>query len=217
MNKLVSIKVPVMNAFQDMGIDIGKDIPVFTRWAMECETGCIDSYYSYRKKIGIATISHCTAEVPDDAAFIQKIISGDHGCDCWNLFTGWDRVAFFNESSDNFFYVAKPDLQSGGIYGLCGWEVQAGSIVFPFDRNKEKITIQYLGFECDEDGFPKVMENHVQAIVEYIMYRYCVRSRYSPLKMDHSDIMRHKKEYESLVREARATDGMLTDSDREYI
>src|SRR5690348_6473167 len=101
-NNLVSIKVPVMNAFQDMGIDIGKDIPVFTRWAIECETGYIDSYYSYRKKIAVATINHCTAEVPQDAVFVQKILLGDHGCECDDLFLRCNNTGLNITSTDTF-------------------------------------------------------------------------------------------------------------------
>lgn len=216
-NKMLSIKVPVLNAFQDMGIDLAKDIPTFTRWASEAEKQ-IGSYYSFKKKHAVLTIKGCTTELPCEASFVQRVLLGDFGCDCEDLF---GRILNLSPSviSDNtqsgfiVLNVENNDLPTCSFSGI-RWEVQQNKLVFDSNRDGEKITIQYLGFEVDADGLPMVGENHVEAIVEYIMYKYCTRSRFSPIKMDHTDVQMHWKEWHRLCSHARAEDAQLSETDR---
>lgn len=218
-NRLISIKVPVLNALQDMGMDIAKDVVVFTRWAVEAERDHIGSYYSYKRKRAVLTIKNCTAILPCDSAFVQGMILGDHGCDCEDLFERCfsSLTTFRQETVKTFFVIDQPS--EGQIITLSDlkWEIQQGKLVLKNNHDGEKITIQYLGFETDEDGFPKVMENHVPAIVEYIMYKVAVRSRFSPQKMDHADIQRHWREWMRQASHARAEDAQLSETDRAEI
>ena len=218
MNKLLSIKIPVSNALEDMGIDIAKDIPTFTRWATDAEKS-IGSYYSLCKKIEVIKVKHCSAKVPCDAAFIQMVLLGNFGCDCWDLFTrctqNFDTLTA--AVSDTFLIIDSPGTDNGVVLGGPKWEVQGGNIVFTRDYDNQYITIQYLGLKTDEDGFVLVGENHVEAIVNYIMYKYAVRSRFSPDKMDHGDKAFFWREWMRLSSSARADDGQLSDSDRQEI
>src|SRR5690349_4075757 len=94
-NKLVSIKNAVQDTFEDTGIDITKDIPVFTRWALNAEKE-IGSFYSYRKKRAVLTINECRAKLPCDAMSVQIVVNGDQGCDCADLF---NRCNFLADNS----------------------------------------------------------------------------------------------------------------------
>ncbi len=218
-NRLVSVKNANLNALQDMGIDIAADIPVFTRWAIEAEKNKIGSYYSYCRKIAVLDITGCAVHLPCDAAFVQAAILGDHGCDCSDLF---DR--FYSSiptmsafSPDNAFTI----IDNAGLYSCIStkikWYVQGGKLMFKQNYDGQKVTIQYLGFETDAQGFPMVLESHLEAIVEYIMYKYCVRSKFSALKMTDSDRKHHQMEYIRLACEARATDAEISDGERQEI
>lgn len=217
-NKLVSIKIPVLNALEDMGIDIAKDRPVFTRWASEAERE-IGSYYSYRKKIKVLNIDHCVATLPCEAAFVQYAILGDHGCECDDLFNRCSTSSTILGASTTDTFLIVDAFNSDTSVSLSGvrWEVQDNKLIFTRNYDLQKVTVQYLGFQEDAEGFPLVMENHIGAIVEYIMYRYAVRSRFTPVKMDHSDISRLWREWMRLASHARADDAELSDSDRQEI
>jgi len=83
-NKLISIKVPVYQAFDDMGKDITKDIPVFTRWATYAERE-IGSRYAWRRKRVVLEVMGCRAKLPSTAMSVKMVVIGDHGCDCEEL------------------------------------------------------------------------------------------------------------------------------------
>jgi len=214
-NNLVSIKVPVLHALEDMGIDISKDVPVFTRWAVDAEKNGIGSYYSYKRKRHVLTMKDCRAKLPCDAATVQVALLGDHGCDCEDLFNSCLASAPFIATSaqDTFLVIDNADSNAPTVSGV-KWEVTQGYLVLKSNQDGQKVTIQYLGFELDEDGFPKVVSGHVMAIVEYIMYKYAVRSRFSPVKMDHTDVRRHWLEWMRLASSARADDAELSETDR---
>ena len=218
-NRLVSIKNPVLNALQDMGIDIAADVPVFTRWAADAEKNGIGSHYSYTKQIEVLTIENCTVELPVNATYVQYVVLGDYGCECVDLFDVINRsipsLTGFN--TDNTFLIVDANGDQSCSQSSIKWTVQNGKLIFRKDYKGEKITVQYLGLERDQQGFPMVMENHVEAIVEYIMYKYCVRSKFSPLKMTDSDRAWHYKQWNILASEARATDSIISDSDRQEI
>lgn len=217
MNKLVSIKVPVLNAIEDMGLDIAKDVPTFTRWAADAEKQ-IGSYYSFVRKIDVITAKNCTVNLPCDCSHVQYVILGDYGCDCSDLFSRCyvASTSIGASTTDTFLIIDKPETGNVVLGGLL-WEVQNGQIVFNKDYNNQKVTVQYLGFKTDEDGFPLVGENHVEAIVTYIMYKFARRSRFSPIKMDHMDVRELWREWNRLASNSRADDGEITDVDRQQI
>lgn len=216
-SRLVSIKNAVLNALQDTGLDIAADVPVFTRWAAWAEKEGIGSYYSYCKKIEVLDLKDNHAFLPADASYVQGVILGDHGCDSTDLFERCYNNSISSSSFDNTFLVIDaPDPNATFTTGT-KWEVHNGHLKFKSDMTDGKVTVQYLGFHTDAQGFPEVLDSHLEAIVEYIMYKFCVRSRYSPLKMDHSDIARHQSNYQRLFIDARAEDAQISDSERKEI
>lgn len=216
-NKLISIKEAILEASEDMGFDLTRDKPTFAMWAVRAEKD-IGSYYSYKRKRAVLTINNCRAELPCNAAYLKAIISGDHGCDCGELFgallgqylqwiegglTLFGSHIFTLSDTDSSFNCASR------------YEVQDNCIVFASNLDGQKVTVEYLGLEEDCDGFVMVSENHKPAIIEYIMWKFCIRSRFSPIKMEIGDTIMHQKEYFRLASDARALDGELTPAERE--
>lgn len=224
-NKLVSIKSAIQDTFEDTGIDISKDIPVFTRWAIRAEKE-IGSFYSYRKKRAVLTIENCRAKLPCDAMIVQLVITGDHGCDCEDLFNSCGFIGSNSTllSAQSIFSNTNSFLVVDSTFGInnlsfsnINWDIQNDYLIFKSNYNGGKVTIQYLGLESDCDGFPLVCENHLEAITEFIMYKYCIRSRFSANKLDIGDTKWHFSEWNRLCSHARSMDNDISESDKNEI
>lgn len=216
-NKFVSIKIPVSHAFDEMGIDITRDKPTFTKWAVRAEKD-IGSYYSYKRQRKVLDIVNCRAALPINAAYLKTALLGDHGCECGELFRGvYSWASSISITTNEVFILV--DNSGASCFDCCGvtWEVQDNNLVFNKDLNGQKVTVEYLGLEEDCDGFVLINENHIPAIIQFIKWKYAERSRFTPNKMDHMDVKYNKDEYFRLVSDARAEDNTLTDSQRAEI
>ncbi len=213
-NKLVSIKVPILEAFGDIGLDHTKNYPDFVRWAVRAEKE-IGSAQSLQRLIRVLTVDKYRAELPCEAMYVQKVLLGDFGKDAIDLFDYYcnpNYNAVFT-ASDTFLVVDNPGASKEVIVGRLKWEVQDNHIILSGNYDKQKITVQILGIDKDEDGLPKVCENHVEAIVAHIQYRYALRSRFTPNKMDMGDVQTLLRNWGSLAAEARAMDDQPSESD----
>ena len=217
-NKLVSIKGPVYEAMQDMGIDITRDIPTFTRWAIRAEEQ-IGSYYSYCKKIAVLDVVNCRVKLPDSASYVQRVILGDYGCECDDLFylTCSNGLTGASSASQGFLIIDAGSENQKALGSGVNWQVQDNHIVLTSSHDGEKVTVQYLGLEEDADGFPRVSENHIEAIIEYIMYRYAKRSRFTNKKMERTEVQDYWHEWMRLASHSRAADDEISESDRREI
>ncbi len=216
-NKLISIKEAILEASEDMGFDLTRDKPTFAMWAVRAEKD-IGSYYSYKRKRAVLTINGCRAELPCSAAYLKAVVHGDHGCDCGELFSRLYGCGLSWEPNGVTLFGAEifTLIDPLGDFSLLGqrYEVQGNCIVFSQNMNGQKVTVEYLGLEEDCDGFVMISENHVPAIIEFIMWKFCIRSRFSPIKMELGDTQMHQKEYFRLVSDARAIDAELSPSER---
>src|SRR4051812_41004107 len=84
-SRLVSIKNPVFDAFDDMGIDITNDVPVFTSWAVRAAKD-IGNLGSKARIIKVVDVVNCQAKIPTCMTDVQYVVLGDYGCDCEDLF-----------------------------------------------------------------------------------------------------------------------------------
>lgn len=216
-NRLVSIKQAIFEVSEDMGFDITRDKPTFAMWAVRAEKD-IGSYYSYKRKRKVLTIVGCCAELPSDAAYLKTVLMGDHGCECGELIGNlYSWAATINVAqNETFIMIDRPDGNQFCVGGIT-WGTQDGAILFSQNLDGQKVTIEYLGLEEDCDGFVMVNENHIPAIIEYIMWKFCLRSRFSNMKMELGDTQMHKMEYFRLASDSRAMDAELTDSERKEI
>lgn len=216
-NKLVSIRQPIFDAFESMGKEVTNDLPVFARWAAYAAKD-ISSIYSYKKKISVLKVKGCSAELPCGAVSVKAVMLGDFGTNCGTQFSNYYssiRAPVVNTIEQNTAMLTV-DVNSGNCSSSStNWTIQDNHIVFDSGTlDGSKITIQYIGFDLDETGLPMVSENAAPAIIEYIMWKYCIRSRFGKEKMDLADIQMHEREYHRLCSDARAIDGQL--SEQEY-
>jgi hypothetical protein len=216
-NKLLPVRDAIFNACEDMGVDTTGQIPTLTRWAVDAEKK-IGSYYGWVKKRAVLDVVGCKAKLPCGAMKVQYALVGDHGCDCTELISNLNAWAmtFRPAANETFLIVDTIDSNNFQCYGN-RWEVQDNSIVFQNNLDGQKVTIQYLGYQEDKNGFIMVNENHVMPIVSYIKWKFAERSRYSPIKMDHTDIAYLKNQWKEERAEAVAADSELSETERAEI
>jgi hypothetical protein len=216
--KMISIKVPVLDAMELCGADHDKDRPVFTRWATLAEKD-ISSYYQYVKKIAVLDITNCVACLPSDAAYLQTAILGDFGCDCADLFTrvcsqyiGNTTTLATSAGLPSFLIV---DMGVGVTSTILpvDHQVQDNKIIFAQNLDGQKVTIQYLGYDLDCDGFLNISENHVQAITYNICWKYFLRKK-KKSNDDFNSVNVYERLWHRECANARARDGVLTESER---
>lgn len=215
-NKLISIKTPILDAIMDLGIDHMQDVPIFTRWASLAEKE-INSYFQYQKKRTVLDINHCTANLPDDCCFLQRAVLGDLGEGCDDLFASiCSQVTMesttLNASSYSPFLVVDTGSGYTQNYGSVPGVVQDNKFIFNHDYDGKKLTIQYLGQVCDEEGFVKISQNHVQAITWYIKWKYFYRMR-KINSLDYGKMNKAEQEWHRECANARAKDGVPTEGE----
>lgn len=225
-NRLISIKNPIINAFDKVGVDRAKDLPVFTTWAIQAEKE-IGSHYALVKEKKVLDIHGCKAELPCNAVYLQFAIMGVQDCSCNDLRSLCSTNTFANEIADNtgsirldfnsFLIVDQVAGGGVGIWNNVQYEIQGNQIVFYQNLDGQSVTIQYIGYKLDEDGFPMVSENHVRAITEYIEWQYCSRSKYSSNPLPDNLIQEHKREWFRLCSHARAEDAIPSPSEQSDI
>jgi len=220
--KLVSIRESVFNAIEDIGGYSSNDVPVFTRWASFAITKDIQSIGSLKKKIFVLDVKNCQAELPCCVISVKAVLLGDRGCDCGINFDQYysmlgngvlPNLPMFEGAA-----FAIIDSKDSNNYPLAGtsWFLQDNCIVFKVNAyNGTKITIQCIAIDEDNDGFPMVSDNAVEAVTQYIKLKYSERSRYgrSRFKMNIGDIRDIRQEYHRLVAMARADDAKLSEAE----
>lgn len=218
-NNLVSIKVPIIDAWDQLGLDHTQDMPIFTRWATLAEKN-ISSYFQFKKKRAVIDIVGCTACLPEDAAFVQRAVVGDLGEGCDDLFNRLCSSVEVSSATLN----ASAASQSFLIVDVgAGYTEVLGSVPHVIQDNKiilnsssmdgGKLTVQYLGYECDEQGFLKVGANHVQAIMWFIIWRYYFRMKRKN-SLDYGQMNKAQEEWNRECANARARDGAPTESEQ---
>lgn len=219
-NKLISIKIPILDAMDQLGLDHEQDRPLFTRWATLAEKD-ISSKYQFERKIAVLDIVNCTAKLPSDARYVQRAILGDLGCECRDLFATLCSAiplssATLNASADGNFLVVDMGTGYTQIMGSIPHVIQDNKIILNQNLDGQKLTIQYLGYKTDEEGFMMVGENHVPAIMWFIIWRYYFRKR-NKNSLDYGQMNKAEQEWNRECSNARAKDNELTESERNEI
>lgn len=220
-NKLISIKNPIVDAMEMLGIENAKDQMVFTRWAYQAEKE-IGSRYAYIKKIAVIDIHGCAACLPSDAVYVQRALLGDFGCECTDLFYKWcgwtvTEGVFETPAGPSFLIVdAGGDGTNWFNAAPIDYEIQDNKIVLMVPRDGQKITVQYLAYKTDCDGFLEINENHVLAIRNYICMNYFLRKKRKSNDDFHSFNV-YEREWHRECGNARAQDSILTEGQRDVI
>lgn len=212
-NKLISIRNPIIDAQDMMGIDHDKDIPFMTRLATLAEKE-IGSYFQYERAKTVLTIANNVALLPADAVLVEYGMLGDHldnaNCDSWlNNTIANNNVT--NVNSNGLFLVVDISDSTANSFSFSpvNYSIQNNKMIFTNACSSDKITITYLKFKTDCDGFLEVGENHVNAIREYIVWMY-LRRKSGKNYIDRDMMNMAQQEWNRECRHARAEDNRLT-------
>lgn len=219
-NKLVSIRNPIVDAMQFLHIDHDKLIPLFTRFATIAETE-IGSAAQYELRRSVLDINQCVAKLPDECVRVEIGILGDHGVGCNDLIRNacgyFNSVSTYGTKEYTFFVVDVGDNGEGLGYSQVPFTIQNNKLIFQNNCNdQKKITIQYLAYKTDCDGFLEVGQNHVNAIREYIIWQY-YRGKPSINSLEYGKMNMAREEWNRECAHARAMDAIPSPSQRREI
>jgi hypothetical protein len=215
-NKLISIRNPIVDAMDFLNIDHDKLIPKFTRFAEVAEKE-IGSWVQYEIVRKVIPITNCTACLPNDAIYIQVALLGDHGEGCADLMnrvcTTLNAQRNYGTVQNTFFVIDMGTGTSDYIGGSIPYQMQNNKLVFEQNYDGQSVTIQYLRYKVDCDGFMEVGENHVQAIKWYIVWQYLF-GKSSMNSLEYGKMNKAEQEWHRECAHARAQDAELSQSDR---
>lgn len=211
-NKLVSIRNPIVDAMAFLQIvDHDKLIPLFTAFATDAEKQ-IGSAAQYELKRKVLDINQCVACLPSDAVKVEIALIGDHGESCNDLIRNFclsgNLPTAYGTVNNTFLVVDAYDTGTGLNYGTVPYSIQNNKMIFESDRySGQKVTVQYLAFKTDCDGFMEVGENHINAIKWYIVWMYYMgKSSMNSLEYGKMNVFR--EEWNRECAHARAMDAI---------
>ena len=216
-NKLISIKNAIDDATDMAAIDHNNFLPLFMTWAAyaEKEIGGASAITKY----AVLDICGCAAELPCDAISVEGAILGCHETNCGQLFSNVFSTQFTTSHvvGNNFVIVDVGGSQDYLSCGIVPYTYQDNKLIFGNGCiTATQITIKYLGTVNDCDGYPLVSENHIEAITEFISYKWLRRKR-KKSQADVREMELARMEWDRLCIHARALDNQLTDTDKEEI
>jgi|SRR6478609_5825211 len=216
-NKLISIKNPIIDALDMMAVDHDKHIPMLMVWATLAEKEIGGS--NVVRKWKVLDVCGIFAELPCDISYIEGAIFGNHGCECSGLFNKIfiGKAPYIYGTNDSPFLIV--DVFPYGNNGQCNiinYGIQDNKLVFEACLNQDHITIQYMGYETDCDGFLMVGQNHVEAITEFLTYKWLKRKR-RKTNADMNEMNMAYREWSRLCAHARALDAELNPSERQEV
>lgn len=224
----ISIKNAIQQAQDNMGIDHNRDIPLFTQWAVEADRK-IGSYYSYKRKIVILHVENCRAELPCETMGVLGVVFGDRGTKCDTLFhqlhrqeggLGWMYSDFWGEPG--CCRSMRYEIQNNHLVFSGNFHTLHSTLPIPPNSHhdfRRRVTVEILALETDQEGFPLINENHVDAVSQYIEYKQALRTRWNSIenKITETGIADMKMEWGRKCRDARADSGEPSQSDLQEI
>lgn len=211
--KLISIKNPIVEAMAILNIQHDKLMPVFTAYATAAEKK-IGSPAQYELKRSVLDITQCVACLPSDAVKVEIAIMGDRGESCDNLLrtycTNYSSPSTYGTVDNTFLVVDAFDTPDGINFGTVPFSIQNNKIIFETNRyDGQKVTVQYLSYKRDCDGFLEIGENHVDAIKWYIVWQY-LYSRSAMNSLEYGKMNKAEMEWHRECAHARANDAIPT-------
>ncbi|MFA6916984.1 MAG: hypothetical protein WC222_11345 [Parachlamydiales bacterium] len=219
--KLISIREVITQLVDETMPEYLSMLPVLVRWGKQCDLR-IGSYYSYKKQYYTRTITNGFVELPLSTIHVLGVVMGDHLDHCPDIF---NEISTYNESSEltlngiNYIF-SWDDLSYYPLRTRFNWEVQDNSIVFPGSTyDGQDVTIATLNYQEDADGWPMVIEGHIQAITTWLKMKLAKKEQWrsfvtKQMKMfDRTFIKDLEAEYRFEVRSAVANDGDWNDNE----
>lgn len=217
--KLVSIREAITQLIDETSSEYISWLPVLVRWAKQSDLR-IGSYYSYSKQYYERTVKNGYVELPLSTVHVLGIIIGQYKDECPDIFNTYLTTTNTETQTVNGEQItyAWDDISSLVIPTKFHWEIQDNSIVFPGSVYDDKyVTIASLNYPEDSEGFPMIIEGHVQAIAEYLKIKVAGKEqwkRFMSNKLTGADrafIADLKQQYRFEVGAATADDGEWND------
>lgn len=206
--KKVSVKNAVQQAFDNIGIETNELFPLFKLWSVEAERR-IGSFTQYERKIYVLDIVGCRAYLPCEAQAVLGVLLGDYGCDCGLKFINVYTFQSVNARATPSFGFLVIDGGQVTYNTNITWRVHDNQIVFNNNYQTGKITVELLVYPIDNDGWIKINENHVYPIASFCEWMYMKRSRHKPGGRNYSlsEVREQFNEWSRLAAHAHAEDG----------
>lgn len=214
--KLVSIKIAIDDALDSVNAkDSSMLYPVMMRWAQKAEKN-IGSYSIYPIKCCTKTIENCRAEIPCNAVrLIPGLIIGEYECDeCMTIFNSAEEnnIQVFNYGNEVLY-----KSNNTSKFMRIDYSIADEHIIFnnSHNLNGQKVTFRVRSAAMDCDGFMLVPESHIDAIEAFLILKLAKRSKFlsSEYKISAQDMNSFEYDYHRKVRDARAMDHEMTESE----
>ena len=195
-------------------------MPSLIRWATEADRK-IGSYYDYERKVEVLKVTDCKVEVPLGAVHVIAIIMGDNGCDCDLFFKNnysMTKTTLTLSETEVFYWT------DGSIFPSdVNWEIQNNNIIFESNFDGQYVTVFYLSYCLDKDGFVLVNENNIEAISLYLKLKLSELERWREMKSKkytgflNTIINDLRTQTRMAIMQARAESGKPTPSQQERL
>lgn len=213
----VSIRQALINFRDDTAQGHTNDTPVLLEWAKRAEFR-INSKPALSRSIGVFDVKNCRVTLPASALGVLLVFDGDKGCDCNQLFTQalsyYGQYGITNIGTNLFFYFQPQGSETLNI--LLNYEWQQDSIVF-YGTIPKQVTVWYVHLPTDEEGFPLVSANHIEAITAFLEYMKAKQTTWGKKGFSFSEVNFLKNEWHRLCADAGARDLEPSMADREII
>ena len=219
--KYVSIREAITQLVDETSENYISMIPVLVRWGKQSDLR-IGSYYSYKKQYYVRTVINGFVELPLSAVHVLGVIIGNHLSNCPAIFNSRSFISQQSElMSNGEQYIFLWDDMNAGCYPTrFHWEIQDNSIVFPGSMyDGQEVTIASLNYQEDADGWPMIIETHIQAVAEYLKIKLAKKEQWGKFMKgklggwDMAMVKELKDDYRFEVRQATARDGDWSDAE----
>lgn len=231
--KKVSINLAVQRALETMGDEFTRYEDKMRVFAVEGDNR-IGPYSGFVRKIFVLDLADCRANLPLGTKSVIGVFLGDQGCACGENFEYANRL--IRENFGSYLGLAFGTILVGGgftsnfnsseqfvgtfgnLFGSSGvrWYVQGNQIIFANHINTsaiDKVTVQLLCYELDEDGIPMINHAHVQAVGKYIEWQMAEHLKWKPGRFfTQNDRLIMQREWNRLCSDARATSSKMSES-----
>jgi len=115
--------------------------------------------------------------------------------------------------NNTFLVVDAYDTGNGVNYGTVPFNIQNNKMIFETNHyDGKKVTVQYLAFKVDCDGYMEVGENHINAIKWFIIWMYYM-GKPSMNSLEYGKMNKAEQEWNRECSHARAMDAIPSPSD----
>jgi len=220
-NKFVNIREAIVQLVDETSDEYNRALPVLVRWAKQADLR-IGSYYSYKKNYYLRTVENKQVQLPLSTVHVLGVVLGNQLEFCPDIFNSLSTITRQSTMMvEGVDYVFKwDDTTNFWAYTRFNWEVQDNCIVMPGSfADGQEVTIATMNYQEDSDGFPMILEGHVQAVANYLKIKLAKKEQWKSFllrkltNIERAFIKDLEADYRFEVRQAIANDAPWTDEE----